>query len=473
MSAEEPTKKLNWRVWAWAVTVILISPLIAFIGLEKSVNNIKIDERKIVPPPELARILSRAKDSATTGPLTAADQAAAEICREFASKTDAATFRRVFADKLVKDPKPFAAEREFLLPWTGGPLGEAQTKWVHAHADSIELALRYANAPGRHATDDPAMIDARRLMMQMLIADGWVKLHENRTDGIDSYLAIYGLARKAANPGDIAHDPFAYAANRMIQAWIEDDSLPKPNAPDVLSRLGGIYAEFHAREKHREQARALIELEYARLRKERIDFVNTTPWNSRTFGYDLHHRTDYYWPQIGKTDISLLPRVDRMLATTFSSMNHKRHSDEFVRVLDTYWSKALEWPDWPWPEISKRIFANDFVIGHCYGQLENRLILLLANETMINLNRAALARLAGMPTPGKGLTGVAGHVKDPGSPWRDPFTEKPLMIDEGTTRTLIYSLGPRLVDRHGRVDYWTTKTINADGNLGIKVPAKH
>jgi hypothetical protein len=485
MGKEQPQNLSFPRNALISIFVLILVFFLVIYSLSWTINSSRINVRTIVPPPDLGRILAKKPDiGASSGHAmpSLADKTMMESYRDLLCRAKREKLfdqvRTVFPD--IQGRMNPNTHRKDSKPWRGDPLTQAQIDWMHAHVNLVNDILHFVDTPGTVAPIPGEPFGSRmglcNTLMQLLIADGWLKLHEGRADGVQSYLAIYLLSEKCVYPDYpysggfwelILRNDYIMTSNRLIQEWIEDPIYPKKDVREVLNRLNQIQQKMISPESRRADYQRIVEEDYAFQRQDLIKTLNELPWKSFMFGYDIDSNYDYYWPEIKGCHFQL-PRVDRMLPTVIKAMNNKRNAAQYVRTMDHQWEKALAWPTLTWPEI-KKMMDTDTQSRQWWGSLPEMFIIRLTAETKLNLNRAALTWMIDPQSAMAAST--VNFKKDPENPWRDPFTDQPFKMIKTPTQTLIYSLGQYLEDHQGRFSHDPNGLV-IPGNIAIRIPSR-
>lgn len=146
-----------------------------------------------------------------------------------------------------------------------------------------------------------------------------------------------------------------------------------------------------------------------------------------------------------------------------------RNFERIVKAYDEYWAFALDaWgkpyydtphippqPRVTWPWADGWMVSSEFRID-C-----------LLFEARLNLLRAGVELLLD-PASAEAAQGKD-YWQDRANPWRDPFTEKALVVAGTEDERIIYSLGPDLEDQHGELIYDPTNGVASAGDLVLRL----
>jgi hypothetical protein len=185
----------------------------------------------------------------------------------------------------------------------------------------------------------------------------------------------------------------------------------------------------------------------------------------RPLGYDSTRPPGYF--------DHLKRNPSQVLGITLNAGYLKATVGSRLRQFDVFWLDCLQHaegpatPAFPDPALRKaaeEMFEPAFMMLPNY---ENPILRATRLRTLMALERLALRRLdgTGLPDPAT--------PNDPdwsASPWRDPFTGKPLKIIDDGTESLFYSLGPDLEDQGGQIVYDPTNGMISPGDLTLRLP---
>lgn len=375
-------------------------------------------------------------------------------------------------------PQPLSPRKNHWVP--GEPLLPQMKSWLLEHQDRVELCVRFGEQ-ARLPALPPGLVqfDFRynynfHYIMEILAAE----LARCRDEGnparvrrigrglVNVISAFDRLARAFAEQSPdsyLAHLDYFYEGYGLntLAAVVQCDSLTS----EGLKTLRPMLAEVHRKVFLKEAKIDGYREEGLRLR-EQITEKLKAPWNS-------HYYLEQEW-KIGayRSDLSAgairlydMPRPDRMAWDALRAMQEarafKRVGPALLRQFDEYWPRLLEYgrPSYPvlmaqsplnapWKN-SVSPLTKDILSAYGGQEVKESLIWIYRHEARLNLVRAAAEwRLDPRSAPGNAELDLSAERENP---WRDPFTERPLHVEQTTTATLIYSLGPDQTDQHGRV----------------------
>lgn len=188
--------------------------------------------------------------------------------------------------------------------------------------------------------------------------------------------------------------------------------------------------------------------------------METGSWRSSVYGWSAEDPflfdAFHFSIKLGGTRKVTLPRLDRYALDAFHAIHNRLHAAEALEKYDKWQQEEIEIAKQPYAQVKAAVSKwssnpayHSFLvpkelfkaIGNVYFKSKLRAL------TEFHLTRlGAMWRVDPKATLARRAEDFAGH---PDHPWRDPFTERPLMIDTATTPTLIWSLGPDLIDQHG------------------------
>ncbi|MFH0794343.1 MAG: hypothetical protein V2A74_09965 [bacterium] len=139
-----------------------------------------------------------------------------------------------------------------------------------------------------------------------------------------------------------------------------------------------------------------------------------------------------------------------------------------VKAYDEYWKLILEASEKPYPECPRLPYPPEVLPGWM-GRTDYARVRIecLTFDTRLNLLRAGVELLLD-PASTESAQGKD-YWQDRANPWRDPFTEKSLVVAGTEDERIIYSLGPDLVDQHGELIYDPTNGVASAGDLVLRL----
>ncbi|MEN6625997.1 MAG: hypothetical protein ABFD69_07215 [Candidatus Sumerlaeia bacterium] len=390
--------------------------------------------------------------------------------------------------------------------WQAGtPVSGEADQWLKTHSDIVAKFLNLAEGPGppirpmkliaqiEDPDSMPTMGFFMRIGVAILAGEGQRLFQVGDLAGADCYWrasirlsVICGLEPDYSGMYSVLI-PIACLKDR-INAEIDRDALLEYRAA-----LASAHALLFPADGHREWLAWRIAA-----RRKRLIADLDHPWFNPAFGWDVDN-PDHY----GDLHFSLsgleIPRFDRLAINAASAMQIKEQSTRIIRDFDATYSEILWRATATWPELAARKpFQPPEPPGQIRERFYDRLFFeskyedvrepvtkkpyyAVSNyvhfyywgreswnaqaETRLNLTRAAIeCRL----TTETQVAKIIPKQIDRESPWRDPFTEKPLGVMDGTSNTLtIYSLGPDMQDQRAAVTYDPTNGTISPGDIHI------
>ncbi|MCE5230064.1 hypothetical protein LLG95_10765 [bacterium] len=398
-----------------------------------------------------------------------------------AEKLDA-DFKMAFPDRVIRtatSAAPLAERRQRgttsqihfttrTLAWDGEPLTDAQAKWVRDHAELIAQIRRFAES------DEPAPLNREEIdgltvfgddrdyvslnsirwnvfatCLRVLIADGTLCANEGRIDeALRDATDLYRIALKESTSERSGPQSWLFGlCNRAVCRWIESSPEMGVRAATLAAFLDDIHRSRLSAPVRKSNFEFIIN-DYYPSRRNRMAWKYAhseryRSWKSSAYGYDLDTANfyEYWWVPNPRGDFQV-PRVHRMLATAIKAMNRRAAAPGIeARQIDEEEQKSRIMAGWNWEVLHEHIKNNDpsqwlFTLEREYQ-----------SEAEFNLIRAALAWIKDKRS-GE-IARTMDLTKDYENPWRDPFIEKAFHVEETTSGTLIYSVGPDMEDQHG------------------------
>lgn len=394
--------------------------------------------------------------------------------------------------------------QSWLLSWRPGrgPWEKAPdlNQWVRRHADFLALVRRYCETsgvpmPGAQVyLDDletrvekgelkpttwklePIYFSSGSQYPSMKLMPGFGSCQAVRAIGI--MLLVEGQSRFEQGDGegalkdcDAALKLCAYSSSIIdtmpvnttvfqlfiqLEAWVNDPGkLQQPWRRQLLGMLDQFHAQYFTPEMEAAPLEALylyrraflVQLLQYRWRAYTGSFRSDIKYNKRWTIPFLKKRINYPNPQTF---------VEAMRA-----LRTRHRLDEFIKDYDRTWYTALASLRRPYAELyaetkgslvpeHEKSLSNLFISASLPTELfqEHRRDWAKA-EAKINLLRAVLSLQTSVQDHGR--TSQTLHLSGTAdSPWRDPFSGARLRMDDPTSPTFIYSVGPDLKDQGGR-----------------------
>lgn len=508
-----PRKRFNWSKFTVEVLLGILIP-VALLGTAKLYIGRRARALKVMEPPQAMRDLVKA--CGVEAPAPAARQApanvggaaarggrqaaedlqsiksyedylrrrvrlnprdeAARLYLEFAELAQAEPFKKDFQAAFSKDD-----DTSWPLVRPGSPLDEAEAAWVRAHGRELGLIEQLSQTSGSlELTPGDRMevlaglglgnllcffgrTDVCNAAVALLTSNARIHLAQGRPEAAQQdYLRLLALADKTPSEISIFYLN-AFIGN--VTGWINNQAAPAPEWRRFIPPLD----DYCQCKLMRERLRGELAATYLGARDY---WARRQGWR-KTFSeqgadYPLH-------PAIYLGPIQIpdpRPRIKRAMTEVF----YEERVPHWVERFDRQCQAILERAARPWPEASRIKMDEDedktnllAICSHLMSWSHDQA---LSNEAKANVLRAALRLMSG---EGAGAAERSAEAvrKDPHSPWRDPFTEAPLRVVEETTQTLIYSLGPDLIDQQGKVEYGQKSRNGEDfdaGDIILRIP---
>lgn len=280
-----------------------------------------------------------------------------------------------------------------------------------------------------------------------------------------------------------------WSIHDQVLNWLETPDAPMDELRQLYARLEETAAAM-APPGHITRNLTLIYLDH----RESIIHSMTQPYlKTDVYGYDVRPLFVERGRQKYFSFISLpflkndndepydvpIPKVSRIVTALVTAMRNKRHSAEALRNFDRIWEHwidnskdAAKKPDEginPQDVMASFLFNTDYEFNSLTANLPAAQI---SDPWRVSEARLELLRLGLRWRVDRGST-LAERAKDlgaePNSPWRDPFTGRAMMLDDVTSPTLVYSLGPDRLDQHGALLYDPTNGTMSAGDLVLKL----
>lgn len=173
------------------------------------------------------------------------------------------------------------------------------------------------------------------------------------------------------------------------------------------------------------------------------------------------YKDPYFDPKIGPNDYLSkqldIPNPTKLLAASVEAMTTKAGSAEELKKYDRDFTKVLELTQLSYPErfakygaCAKKSETGDdkFLPGQYQYYLGDMFAM---TETPVHLIRVGIMwRIDQQRTRALRSEYMLGKTHHP---WRDPYSEKPCIMNETTTCTLIYSVGPYMNTTIDKIRY--------------------
>lgn len=268
------------------------------------------------------------------------------------------------------------------------------------------------------------------------------------------------------------------AMKAYLNEAILDPAWPTEQFRPLLDELARIEERRFPRNGYTELYTNVYLSERARL----VAAMGQPTWKSPLYGYDLDKNVNKYWGplELGSKAVTdwEVPHPLRMFGTALSAIRNKARAAAALRQYDEDWMRLIAaigepYPEWRternrlWADVEKQgnfLFSADMEgstdFFHYHSDRTTSERMRQAENHVIRIG--LMWRL-----DAKGTLAQRGeNFRDnPYYPWRDPFTEKPLQIDSATSPTLIYSIGPDMIDQHGAKAV-NTNLLPGIGNAG-------
>lgn len=366
------------------------------------------------------------------------------------------------------------------------PMPEPTASWLRSQAGVLKAIDRLCATSGTLELDD-AMLEALALsgkfvslldlssidvdysmsMGPLLLAAARLELQEGRPARAQRYyLDLLELDLKLPQGTDYYDLPLLQFYC-IIRNWIASPDLPAPDWAKFLPPLERFTRERLTREK----LRAALARNYFFWRKVAIDEVevlrNITPNHLLIKEDDAVTSFRFGSWNLPRID----QKIDREVTLLIRGIIMRQKLPSMLRRYDLTWRQELERAGMPWSQASSmppiKCETILYSLNHLeFDYLEPQLKLL----AHVNLIRTALHL---MIDPELSEKAWAAEVrKDPLAPWLDPYTDQPLKVSHETTHTLIYSVGPDLIDQHGQLDFYRGSRSSEDktGDIILRIP---
>ncbi|MEN6625998.1 MAG: hypothetical protein ABFD69_07220 [Candidatus Sumerlaeia bacterium] len=493
-------RKRGLRGWFWMIVACIFGlPIVLFIAAAVLVNFVSIPVEPENPPRWA---------SATVPPRRAANPAGVPVARRLKAREktpgSVPTYDQFLEEELRERPDLIGAKkylelsRRFQNPdqkkaldafdhdttqplgrflWEEGrPLPASTAGWLRAHPDIVGAFLDFAQSPGLPVRTLDMLANEPDLETvsypdyflyagnRMLAAEGQRQFELGDDAAATKYWR--GAMNMAVNGGcDLFRKISGFHTLTVIymsMSHILAEDAPRDLLAAIQSDLKRVHRDYYGPEWFPDYVRMVLPA----YRKELVKQLNQ-PWTSGVFGWQPGNNK-YYFRYEGMD----LPRIPEIVGDAVMAMYRKQQVPTVVRDYDRLAEQAIREAAMPWPEFSKcksAVMRQDLLYGMPNSMYEGLRWSRLWNgesETRLNLLRAAIE--CGLTTETQ-VERIAPKQIDRESPWRDPFTGKPLRVINGTSNTLtIYSLGPDAVDQRCRVTYDPTNGIISPGDVWLE-----
>lgn len=509
-TAKSTSKKRGRWIWTLIIVGILAAPFMLFYLVSVEANHTKISSEQAKMPARLIAAAPTPVAIEDSGRIVARRVRAA---RKVSNGMAAEDYDEFLKEELQERPELTGAKQYLDLNrrWSdkeqrkifdsfdsesplrgynwipGKPLPRATADWLTAHSDIVGQVLAFGEGPGlparsiemllRDDDHNPTSIPNRTLLavgQRILAAEAERRVESNDLAGAERYWnAAIRISMNLESEANIFLMLPAVSQNHVIYTPMGrafENGMPR----EMLARWQATLARVH-RTIHRPGWMAMDRLlRYPAERKMAIEMLNQ-PWRSSTFQWDVNSAGKFYYYHFDFHGADL-PRLDRMVKPALRALRYKQNIETYLNEFDGVHEEAMRrvmmtWPErmrcgpFPWPKDNP-LFKGDYMPrqGPLIGTQET----VLVSETRLNLLRSAIECKLTSSSEARKL--IPTEIKDRESPWRDPFTEKPLRASEGTTETLrIYSLGPDIVDDRARISYDPTNGTMSAGDVFIEM----
>jgi hypothetical protein len=389
----------------------------------------------------------------------------------------------------------------------GKPLTDAQRQWLAAQGDVLGLIHRMivVGGPPLPTAQDMARVDLKRLATfpmfdfrvlatsgRMLAVEARRRREAGDLDGAVNCLAdVVALSRVPRDQlliGGLLSVALRARAMAVLQEWIEASRPAEP----TLRRLMAIADEASGDEPALD---AGLANEYAMGRATLASLLG----GPLLVIIRCHYETIYnrwggsYDPPYDSSLSSIVDQFRKSPTQLTMSMAvaiwGKANAQEILSAYDDCWRERLTCAKTfrrisqinPLATMEKTqrsapfdvnwYWVNSIMPNFTLGDARS-----YAAEARANLCRAALRMALGEPFGGDDraatmtLAGAPAASADRRSPWRDPFTDAPLVLDATTSPALLYSLGPDLKDQRGLLAYDPTNGALSPGDIALRLP---
>lgn len=499
-----------WRM-ALVAGAMLFVVIAGYFMLGRQANDVRIPEDQIrqVPPATLAR------PSSNTQAVGVADLKSIKTYDDYlrwrASREPAlADTAQIYAEvhlRFENDKVAEAFKSAFLQVEVKGAesnlISNAQIAWLKSNVDFIESLHRLSAChplPGlsleerqaRQALDsglDPIWLDSRFLIygVKLLLTEAqWRRQEHDSIGAARAFCDAYQFMMLFSDDDYelLWRDIALGLINRAVLPWVLEPRTP----PAELSRLADLLDRLDAPMFPADFVNHFFLAVYLSSRAQMIEKLNASNWRDPVYGMgDIFQSEEYRWG-IRKIDRLQIPRPDLLVFHTVRAIYRRQEMPRVFKALDEEtlgWIKATR----DTPVFFARLKQNaskinpkdqsNFLQSMMIDSdvISKRFIYFLHNEANFRLIRlAAHWRVDPQGTLARRSEASAGQ---PNQLWRDPFTGKPFMVDEDTTTTRIYSLGPDLEDQRGRIAFDTQRSGNGNfindpkvltGDIAIELP---
>jgi hypothetical protein len=286
--------------------------------------------------------------------------------------------------------------------------------------------------------------ELERADISKLVAAGWKALSEGNDAGVRrACLALLKLSALETRAPQLAFDSYLIIDRLsesigLLQAWVTRRS-PDPAQMNPLQQA---LDDASARIFDRANLQRILKAEFARQRDRVIARCDHESWRSSFFFVERADESSMRaYVDIGGKAWTF-PRPSSYLAASARAMKRKLRAPLTLAAFDRTWqdfidASALPWPEFekrPWPGFPSRAEAGWF--DAYLPRKELNVLPWVIAEARLNLARAALD---GQRHPGAAPAPDTDMHLQPHHPWRDPLTERPLILDPSTSETAIYS----------------------------------
>lgn len=217
--------------------------------------------------------------------------------------------------------------------------------------------------------------------------------------------------------------------------------------------------------------------------------METPTWRQPLYGWDPLRKPEAFQEYRFFNRAVQLPKPKQLLPITLTAMRNRMENEDALKRFDAFFRQAIAAAGGSYadfrkafealsasPMVKSFIFENyRDIAALTYEDVKFLGIRQLITEAECHLCRLGAARrIESEKISSRSSGGFRERLKEESvgqghGAWRDPFTGQPMRMDDESTPTLIYSLGPDRQDQHGAVRYDPSNGTASGGDILMRL----
>lgn len=420
--------------------------------------------------------------------------------RQEAARLYIESLQRFDSDKIADQfLKVFYDANDELLLYTL-PYSPNQIQWLHRQQGFINLAHRLIRStPLPH----PSLMERSKLtrrlgnfmpemeflLMQycarMMVAESLSLWQQGEfSKARQAMQDVYALADQCRDEGSLINQLIDVAmisiANHAVALQVGDAAYPDQELQKLRDNLEQIELKLFPADV----GARMIMADYFPMRQFIVHEMEQPTWKSMIYGWGGIERVGesfcgqeveyWFYADLPLVGTEKLPYIPKMIAHATRAMNWRLDSAAALREFDAFHLRFIELAKGPFarykaavPEFDKPETYKHFLMRRMTPNLFEAQARWRVAVAHMHLNRAGMAlRLDGREAANRERQNARENFNHP---WRDPFSDEALKRDEQSSGTLIYSVGPDLLDQHGTITYDPSNGTVSAGDIMLRV----